>query len=155
ERRTLMNALNRLLIGLACSVIIVAGMRAASDIVGFVLFSGLLGTCISPLAVSLVHHGLARSLAVVITILVVVVGGVALAAVLGASVVRLVQVLPTYQIRLEEVMASLQSLLDRFGLQAGEFLTREVLNPQRVIALATVLLGGVLNVTSKALFLLL
>ncbi len=150
-----MNALNRLLIGVACSVIIVAGMRAASDIVGFVLFAGLLATCISPLAESLVRHGLTRSLALLITILVVIVGGLALAAVLGASVVSLVQTLPTYQMRLEELTASLQSLLDRFGLQAGEFLTREVLNPQRVITLATVLLGGVLSVTSTALFLFL
>ena len=138
-----MNALNRLLIGVACSVIIVAGMRAASDIVGFVLFAGLLATCISPLAESLVRHGLTRSLALLITILVVIVGGLALAAVLGASVVRLVQELPTYQMRLEELTASLQSLLDRFGFHSGEFLTREVLNPQRVITLATVLLGGV------------
>jgi len=150
-----MNALNRLLIGVACSVIIVAGMRAASDIVGFVLFAGLLATCISPLAESLVRHGLTRSLALLITILVVIVGGLALAAVLGASVVSLVQTLPTYQMRLEELTASFQSLLDRFGLQAGEFLTREELNPQRVITLATVLLGGVLSVTSTALFLFL
>jgi len=150
-----MNALNRLLIGVACSVIIVAGMRAASDIVGFVLFAGLLATCISPLAESLGRHGMGRSLALLLTILVVIVGGLALAAVLGASVVSLVQTLPTYQMRLEELTASLQSLLDRFGLQAGEFLTREVLNPQRVITLATVLLGGVLSVTSTALFLFL
>jgi AI-2 transport protein TqsA len=150
-----MNALNRLLIGVACSVIIVAGMRAASDIVGFVLFAGLLATCISPLVESLVRHGLTRSLALLITILVVIVGGLALAAVLGASVVRLVQALPTYQMRLEEVMASLQGLLDRFGLHVGEFLTHEVLNPQQVITLATVLLGGVLNITRTALFLFL
>jgi len=130
-------------------------MRAASDIVGFVLFAGLLATCISPLAESLVHHGLTRSLALLLTILVVLVGGLALAAVLGASVVRLGQALPTYQVRLEDVMASLQSILDRFGLQAGEFLTREVLNPQRVITLAAVLLGRILNVARIALFLLL
>ena len=150
-----MNTLNRLLLGAACSVIIVAGLRAASDIVGFVLFAGLLAMCISPLVETLVHHGMRRSLALLTTILIVMVGGLALAAVLGASVVKLVQTLPTYQTRLEALTASLQSLLDRSGLHVGEFLTREVLNPQRVITLATVLLGGVLNVTSTALFLFL
>jgi AI-2 transport protein TqsA len=84
-----MHVLNQLLLGGACVVIIVAGLRAAAEIVGFVLFAGLLATCISPLVEELVRRGMTRALALVITILVVLVGGVALATVLGASVVRL------------------------------------------------------------------
>src|SRR5437016_9001057 len=106
-----MNALHQLLLGGACVVLIVAGLRAAAEIVRFVLFAGLLATCISPLVDNLVRRGMARALALVITILVVMVGGVALVTVLGASVMRLVQALPTYEARLHELSAALQSLL--------------------------------------------
>jgi len=148
-----MHVLNQLLLGGACVVIIVAGLRAAAELVGFVLFAGLLATCISPLVEELVRRGMARALALAITILVVMIGGLVLAAMLGASVVRLAQALPTYEARLHEMSAALQSLLARFGINAAEVLTREMLSSQRAIALATVLLGGILNTTSTALFL--
>jgi predicted PurR-regulated permease PerM len=56
-------------------------------------------------------------------------------------------------VRLRELSAALQSLLARFGMNGADFLTREVLNPQRAITLATALLGSILNTTSTAIFL--
>src|SRR5262249_57450984 len=109
-----MHALNRLLLGGACTVIIVAGLRAASEIVGFVLFAGLLAMCIAPLVEYLVRQGIGRSLALLTTIVVVLVGGQALAIMLGATVVRFVNVLPTYETRLETLHVSLQTLLAPF-----------------------------------------
>src|SRR5262249_30702283 len=148
-----MHVLNQLLLGGACVVIIVAGLRAAAELVGFVLFAGLLATCISPLVEELVRRGMTRAFALAITILVVMVGGLVLATVLGASVVRLAQALPTYEARLHEMSAALQSRLAHFGINTADALTREILNSQRAIALATVLLGGIVNTTSTALFL--
>src|SRR5262249_24190960 len=49
--------------------------------------------------------------------------------------------------------AALQSRLAHFGINTADALTLEIRNSQRAIALATVLLGGIVNPTSTALFL--
>jgi predicted PurR-regulated permease PerM len=149
---TPMSTLSWVLISGASLVIIVAGMRAAASLLGFVLFAGLLATCLAPLVEWIGRRGVSRALALLTTILGVMIGGLVLATVLGASAVRLFQTLPTYEARLAEVQASLQQLQARLGMDVAQFLSREMLNPQRVITLARGLLGGILHAMSTSLF---
>ena len=49
-----MSPILRLLIGGACTVVIIAGIKAAADIIGFVLLAVLLAVSITPIVVFLI-----------------------------------------------------------------------------------------------------
>lgn len=148
-----MSSLNRILISGASIVIIIAGMKAASSILGFVLFAVLLSTCISPLVTLIARKGVPRNLALTITILFVILGGFFLATVLGSSISRLVQTLPGYESRLADLKDAIMSVFARFDINISELFSREEFDPQRIIRISTAILGVVLNTISTSLFL--
>jgi len=148
-----MSSLNRILISGACIVIIVAGMKAASSILGFVLFAVLLSTCISPLVTLIASKGVPRNLALAITILVVILGGFFLVTLIGTSISRLVQALPGYESRLAELKDAIMSVFARFDVNISDLFSREELDPQRIIRISTSFLSIVLNAVSTSLFL--
>jgi len=65
-----MSLLNRVLITVASIVIIVAGLRAASSLMGFILLAALLAISLSQLVGFIVQKGVPRSFAMLITMLV-------------------------------------------------------------------------------------
>ena len=148
-----MSSFNRILIGGASIVIIVAGMKAASSILGFVLFAVLLSTCISPLVTLIASKGVPRNLALAITILVVILGGFFLVTLIGTSISRLVQALPGYESRLAELKDAIMSVFARFDVNISDLFSREELDPQRIIRISTSFLSIVLNAVSTSLFL--
>jgi AI-2 transport protein TqsA len=150
-----MSLLNRVLITVASIVIIVAGLRAASSLMGFILLAALLAISLSQLVGFLVQKGVPRSFAMLITMLVLIVGGVFLAMYVGKSMSELVQTLPSYQYRLSEYKESLQSLLTRSGVDVSKLFSREDLDPKRIIPIAISLLSKALNAFSSSIFLLL
>jgi AI-2 transport protein TqsA len=150
-----MSLLNRVLITVASIVIIVAGLRAASSLMGFILLAALLAISLSQLVGFLVQKGVPRSFAMLITMLVLIVGGVFLAMYVGKSMSELVQTLPSYQYRLSEYKESLQSLLTRSGVDVSKLFSREDLDPKRIIPIAISLLSRALNAFSSSIFLLL
>jgi predicted PurR-regulated permease PerM len=148
-----MSPLNRILISGASIVLIVAGMKAASSILGFVLFAVLLSTWIPPLVTLMARKGVSRNLALTITILVVILGGFLLATVQGSSISRLVQTVPSYESRLAELKDAIMSMFARFDINISDLFSREEFDPQRIIRISTALLGVVLNTISTSLFL--
>jgi predicted PurR-regulated permease PerM len=149
-----MSPLNRVLITGASIVIIVAGLRAASSLVGFVLLAALLAISLSQFVAFIVRKGVPRSLAMLITILILIVGGVFLTMYVGRSAAELVQTLPSYEYRLSEFRESLQSLLTRLGIDVNALFSREELDPRRIIQIAASLLRSALNAFSSSIFLL-
>lgn len=149
-----MSLINRVLITGASIVIIVAGLRAASSLVGFVLLAALLAISLSQFVAFIVRKGVPRSLAMLITILILIVGGVFLAMFVGRSMAELVQTLPSYTYRLSEFKESLQSLLTRFGIDVNALFSREELDPRRIIQISASLLRRALNAFSSSIFLL-
>ncbi|MDA2918346.1 AI-2E family transporter [Desulfobacterota bacterium AH_259_B03_O07] len=148
-----MNPLYRVVIAGACIVIILAGMRAASSLVGFILLATLLAISVTPILGWLVKKGLSRSLALLIIILVVIVGGIGVATFVGTSMAELVQTLPTYEASLDEVSKSLTDLLSRVGIDLSDLLSHEEFDPKRLLKIATTLIGGALNAVSSSIFL--
>jgi len=61
-----MSPILRILIGGACAVLIIAGLKAASDIVGFVLIAVMLAISITPVVIFLTNKGLKRGLSLFI-----------------------------------------------------------------------------------------
>ncbi|MGE5445506.1 MAG: AI-2E family transporter [Ignavibacteriales bacterium] len=149
-----MGPLNRVLITGASIVIIVAGLRAASSLVGFVFLAALLAISLSQFVGFIVRKGVPRPLAMLITILVFIVGGVLLTMYVGRSMAELVQTLPSYQYRLSEYKESMRNLLTRSGVDVSELFSREEFDPKRIIPIAISLLSRALNAFSSSIFLL-
>ena len=148
-----MNSINRILINGASIVIIVAGMKAASSILGFVLFAVLLATCISPLVTLIARLGVPRNLALAMTILSVILGGSLLVTLMGTSISRLVQALPGYESRLGELESTFLSLFHRLNIDVPDLFSKEIFSAQRIIKFSTAFLGAILNAISTSLFL--
>ena len=64
-----MNKILKILIGVASIIIILAGIKAASDIIGFILIAVLLAISITPIVRYLTKKGLKRKAALSIVII--------------------------------------------------------------------------------------
>ena len=136
------------LIQLAAFVVVIAGLKAAQDIVLMVLVAGFITVAVAPPIFLLERKGLPFlvSLALVMTAVIAIFG--AMAGVIGASVNDFTAQLPLYEERLRDGIEQATSLLTDYGLQlAFEREVQELLDPGQVMSLAAGLftgLGGLL-----------
>ena len=111
----------RLILGVAGTVVILAGMRAASSIVNMVLMAALLTMVFVPLYTWLQRKGLKSWLALISVFLVVALIGLGLLGLFGVTVVGLVDNASTYQQELEQQTAQLQQALQARGVDASTY----------------------------------
>ncbi len=138
----------------ACVVVIVAGLKAAAPILNVVFMAWLLAYSITPLPNWLMRKHVPSRLAVLVTLLVVVVGGLSVAFLLGTSVAGLVQKLPTYQERLTNLQETATQLLSARGLDISTIKTLEIFSPNRLVGVAGSVLGSIGNVLEEALLII-
>jgi predicted PurR-regulated permease PerM len=80
-------------------------------------------------------------------------GGFFLAKALGTSISGLIQALPSYESRFGELEKIFTSLLDRLNIDISDLFSRDMINPQKIIRIATFFLNLALNTISISLFL--
>jgi predicted PurR-regulated permease PerM len=131
------------LIGGACLVIILAGVKAAAPIVTLVLLALLLAQSIAPLPNWLMTKRLAPWLAVLITVLIVAIGGLAALSLLGASLAGLIDKLPAYQAKLTLLWNNLNVFLTARGMGISTLVPLDLVSPGQVIHLAGVLFNAI------------
>lgn len=144
----------RILVGGACVVVIVAGLKAAAPILNIVFMAWLLAYSITPLPNWLMRKRVPSRLAVLATLLLVVVGGLSVASLLGTSVAGLVQKLPTYQARLTNLQETATTLLAARGLAISEIRTLEIFSPNRLVGVVGSMLGSIGNVLEDGLLII-
>jgi AI-2 transport protein TqsA len=143
------------LLGLACAVVAVAGMRSVADILAPIFLALMLTVTASPLGTWLRRHGApgwSAGLALVLTVYLVLFG---LGGSLLLSVGRLIDLMPQYQARFAQLRADVAESLAGLGIDAGR--TAELtglVQPSRVADLAQAVLGGALGILSNSVFLL-
>ena len=143
------------LLGLACTVVAVAGMRLVSDILGPVLLALMLTVTASPIGAWLRRPGApawAAGLALITTVYLILVG---LGGALVFALTRLVALLPQYQAQFAQLRAEAARTLS--GLGIGEQQIAELSGPIRaggVSDLVHSVLGGAVGVLSNGFFLL-
>src|SRR5918997_484331 len=93
----------RLLIGTAAFVIVGAGIRQAAELLNSILLAMLLTVAVLPAFEAMRRKGVPKGLAVALTSLLLAGVVLGLLGTLGLSATRLVQVLPEYQGRAEEL----------------------------------------------------
>lgn len=143
------------LLGTACAVVVVAGLRGVADILAPVFLALMLTVTVSPLAHWLRRHGAPAWLAVTATVGASLLVLVTLGGALAVSAARLIDILPTYQDRFASLRDDLIQALAGLGISAERL--REALagvQPGTVVRLVDVLAGGLANALSDTIFLL-
>lgn len=147
-------ALLPVLIATACVVIIIAGMKAAAPLLNNIFLAWLLAYSISPFPYWLMRKKIPMGLSVLITLLIVVVGGLGIATLFGLSVSGLIQKLPTYQTRLTEVFGSLSTVPFLKDLNIETIKSFEMFSPARLVAYVGTILGGIGGVLGNTLLII-
>lgn len=145
----------RILIGGACAVVIAIGLHQMADVATAALLSTLLALAILPVPIWLVRRGVPSSLALLITLLLVLLGGVGALSFVGVSVAQLIQTLPQYTAGISGMLESARTLATKLGIDPVKLIPADTLNPERIISIAGSLLGGVANMLSSMLLMVL
>lgn len=137
----------------ACVIVIVAGLKAAAEVLRPFILAIFLSVISLPLLVWLRNRGLPKGLAVAVTLLAVIAVVSGLVAVVGGSLNSFVEEVPKYQARLGEMIAAGQLQLQKLGLERIELV--DVLDPGELVDVARSTVAGVAGVVSKGFLVLL
>lgn len=118
------------LVGGACVVLIVSGMRAASGILNPMLMAGFLALLLQPLTARLRRWGVAGGLAVTFVVIAVVLSGLLLVAFVAVSLRQVAVQIPVYREQLNGLATTLTRWLASHGIDAFEYLQRAAQGPE-------------------------
>ena len=142
----------RFLLGAGGLVLLVAGMRAASDIINPFLLALIFAFTFGPSIGWLQKKGLPAWLALLLTIFLLLGGGILLLVFLGTAVSELIEALPSYQSSAEGQSADLQASLANIGINAESIL--DLFNPERIFELFGKILAEVIGAVAATGFML-
>jgi predicted PurR-regulated permease PerM len=123
----------RILTVAAAFVIVVAGMKAASDIVVPLLLAVFISVIVAPLFLWLRRKRVPAAVALLLMILILVAIGILSAGLLRQSLVSFSQDLPKYQTRLEEQTQGIWEWLEAKGVDTPDHSVSEAINPRVVM----------------------
>lgn len=126
----------------AAFVIVVAGLRAASEFLVPLLLSVFISVISAPLLFWLKRNRVPTPLAIFIVITIVVFFVLGVGALVGTSLDDFVKNLPAYQERLTELFGGLPDWFGGLGSKVGGRSITEVLDPGAAMSLATGILTG-------------
>ncbi|MEM1280461.1 MAG: AI-2E family transporter [Cyanobacteria bacterium P01_H01_bin.152] len=135
----------RPLVAIAAFIVIVAGLKAASDLLGPILLSIFVVLVTAPITQWLRARRLPGWLANTLVILGVVAVGLLLVLFLAASVAQLTSAVPEYRNLIDTQLAQLEALLASRGLESADLLNLDFLQPTRLIQLVVSFLTGLLG----------
>ena len=145
----------RSLIAGACLVVILAGVKAVALTLTPFLIALLAAQALSPLMRALMRRGMARSLAVTITLLLVFLGGAVVIGMVGASATELSLRLPEYGAKLVGLRDQLFVQLQHLGVETSGFTSLDALDPAAMLGPAASLVATVLADVGHSFFVLL
>ncbi len=150
-----MSKVTNSLLALACFVIIVAGMKAASPLVApFILSFFIAIICVPPLF-WMQKKGVPKLLALLIILVVVVTVILVIAAFVGKSINGFTQVLPAYQEHLSNKSTQLISWLNNHGIEVPENFIKEKFNLGIIMKMVATSLTGLTGVLTNVFMILL
>lgn len=135
----------RPLVAIAAFMVIVAGLKAASDLLGPILLSIFVVLVTAPITQWLRSRRVPGWLANTLVILGVVAVGLLLIVFLAASVAQLTTAVPEYRSLIDTQLAQLEALLASRGMESADLLNLGFLQPTRLIQLVVSFLTGLLG----------
>lgn len=131
----------RIVMGLASFVIIVAGMKAATEIIVPFLLSAFIAIVCAPVVDSLKNRGMPMWLALTTVVVMVALAGTLVISILGGSIHNFSTQLPEYQGKLQSEISKLSSWLNSHGFSWYDGELKQHINP----GVALVFVGKVFN----------
>jgi predicted PurR-regulated permease PerM len=138
-----LSPLTRLLLTIASVVVVLAGMRAASPVIGPVAIALLITIAWSPASQWLQRKGWPPIAASLTGILVGIVAIVLLVLLVWSSLLQLQENLPEYEPRVEALRVSINGFLARLPFETSNLLDAESLQPQAIVGYALRFIGGI------------
>src|SRR5271168_4862658 len=127
----------RMLLGAACIVIIVAGVRATSAVLGPLLLSLLIAYAVVPFPKWLMlRFKLRKSAAIALTAVAVVAFGLYLVLALDLATIRIAAKLPIYEERLANLYQQIAVYMDAHSIVVPSLSVKAVFIPERLRELA-------------------
>ena len=126
-------SITRLLVSLASLVIIIAGLKATSELLVPVLLSLFIVLVTTPLVEWLRRRRVPNWLSYTIVVLGVLILGLLLIAFLGLSISQLTVTLPAYRSLLDAQVTALTQWLAARGIEGADLLQFDLINPGRII----------------------
>lgn len=151
----LKNVSYRVLIGLAAFIVVVAGMRAAQDMIVPFLLAVFISIISAPLLTGLQRRGLPTWLSLIVAIIAVFALVVGIVAIVGGSLDGFSRELPVYQEKLVLQIDRLVNWLASLGIHVSRDTFLAYLNPGSAMALASTMLKGLGGVLTNAFLILL
>ena len=130
-----MNTLNengsalRIVLGIACFIIIVAGMKAAATIIVPFLLSAFIAIICAPIINSLKNRGMPMWLALATVVALIGIAGTLIISILGNSIHSFSMQLPEYQSRLQAEINQFFAWLKGHGIDWYDAELRQYINP--------------------------
>lgn len=145
---TLGSATKMLLI-LACAVVVLFGMREASGIITPILLAFLLTIIFLPLETFLIQKGLRPWMALIIVLLIMllVIGGLLSLTIM--SITQFISRIPQYQAPLENIINTAEEWITYLPIEVSSVLDLELVNASQILNISAGILGGVLDVLSN------
>jgi AI-2 transport protein TqsA len=129
------------LVGAAAVVIILAGMKAGAGLVNQVLLAFLLSMIIIPLPAWLIKKGMSSGFAISISLVVIVIGGLAFSALLAKSISDVVESFPKYEEKLTIIYQDFQDFAVANNLDISALLKKVNVGPEKIISAASALVN--------------
>ena len=133
--------------GAACTVVVLAGVRAVADLLNPVLMAGFLALLLQPLLNKLRPL---RGAAVAVIVLVVVLGGLALVGFIGVSLRQVALEVPRYREELQGLLTSVTRQLAERGINAAAYIESALTGPavgRTALNLSRTVASGFGNIT--------
>jgi predicted PurR-regulated permease PerM len=132
----------RILLGLAAFVVVIAGMRAAQEMIVPFLLAVFIAIISAPPFLWLQRHRVGTLPALALVVLAIVIIGVGTAALLGTSLDDFSTALPSYQDKLRAKTLALVGWLQQHGVDVSEQGVLNYLDPGSAMRLASNILKG-------------
>jgi|TARA_R110000744_G_scaffold246790_4_gene363216 AI-2 transport protein TqsA len=130
------------LVGLAAFIIIIAGLKAASQIVVPLMLSVFIAIVCAPAMSSLRRRGLPTWLSILLVVFVILIGISSLALLVGASLDEFSNQLPNYKKRFAEEMSNVIAMINNLGLNISYDQVKGYIDPSALMQMVANALRG-------------
>ena len=145
----------QLLFNLAAIVVVVAGLRASSDILIPFLLAIFISVIANPIVKKLNSRGIPVSGSIIVVIIGIITLGIGITSLLGTSLNDFSENLPQYKILINKSANNFFTFLNGFGFQFSGSAIIERFDPGAAMSLTSSILSGIGGVLSSGLLILL
>jgi len=139
----------KIMLFLACFVVIVFGMRAASDIITPIVIAFIISVLFIPLQRWLLDRNIPNWLTMLIVLLIILLVVSGLISISVVSITQFVNRIPQYSASLQGMVDDIVVLVESLPFEVTNFLTLESFDVSQILNVGGNLLGGVLDTVSN------